>query len=196
MSEEPNSTPQLDTNALLKMVIELGPLVAFFTANSFGGIFWGTGVFMVATILSLSTSFFLFGRIATMPLVTGVFVLIFGMLTIILHNDLFIKMKPTVVNTLFSLILFGGLFFGQSFLKVIFAEAFQLTETGWRILTIRWAGFFLFLAVLNEVIWRNFSTDFWVSFKVFGLMPLTIAFAIAQVGLLKRHELQEPSDPK
>ncbi len=196
MSEDPNSTSQLDAKALLKIAIELGPLVAFFTANSYGGIFWGTGVFMIATILALSASFFLFGRIATMPLVTGIFVLIFGMLTIVLHNDLFIKMKPTVVNTLFSLILFGGLFFGQSFLKIVFAEAFQLTEIGWRVLTIRWASFFLFLAVLNEVIWRNFSTDFWVSFKVFGLMPLTVAFAIAQVGLLKRYDLQESSDPK
>jgi intracellular septation protein len=123
-----------------------------------------------------------------MPLITGVFVIVFGGLTLWLHNDLFIKMKPTIVNTLFGVILLGGLVFGQSLLRYVFGEVFRLRDEGWKILTFRWALFFLFLAVLNEVVWRNFSTDFWVSFKVFGLMPLTMVFAFLQLGLLKRFE--------
>jgi len=104
-----------------------------------------------------------------------------------LHDALFIKMKPTIVNALFAGVLFGGLLFGQSLLKVLFGEVFRLREPGWRKLTFRWACFFVCLALLNEVIWRSFSTDFWVSFKVFGIMPLTLAFALSQIGLLKRY---------
>lgn len=190
--------PQLDKKQLLKLLIELGPLLVFFVVNAQAGkfiaepkqaIFYGTGAFMAATVLSLLASRQLLGRIATMPLVTGVFVMVFGGLTLWLQDDHFIKLKPTIVNGLFAAILFAGLAWGRSFLKLVFGDVFRLTEEGWRQLTIRWALFFIFLAVLNEVVWRNFSTDTWVSFKVFGIMPLTMIFAIAQVGLLKRHEL-------
>ncbi len=143
---------------------------------------------MAATAVSLVASRVLFGRIPVMPLVTGVFVMVFGGLTLWLQDDLFIKMKPTFVNTLFAGTLFVGLMLNQSFLKVLFGEVFHLTEEGWRKLTFRWACFFVFLAVLNEIVWRSFSTDTWVSFKVFGIMPLTMAFAVAQVGLLKQYE--------
>lgn len=175
-----------------KLLVELGPLLVFFLVNWKAGIFWGTGAFMVATMVSLSASRVLFGEVAVMPLVTGVFVLIFGGLTIWLQDELFIKMKPTIVNSLFAACLLVGLFAKQILLKYVFGEVFRLTERGWLLLTWRWVGFFFFLAVLNELIWRNFSTDFWVNFKVFGIMPLTMVFGIAQLGLLKNHALPEP----
>jgi len=174
---------------LLKLLVELGPLVVFFFANSRAGIFWGTAIFMAATVVALIASRVLLGRIPTMPLVSGFFVLVFGGLTVWLQDDLFIKMKPTIVNSLFAGTLFGGLWFGKPLLKLIFGEVFRLTEEGWRHLTIRWAWFFVALAVINEVVWRLFSTDAWVSFKVFGIVPLTFVFAISQIGLIKRFEL-------
>jgi intracellular septation protein len=182
--------PALDRKQLIKFAVELGPLVVFFVANSRLGIFWGTGLFMAATLVSLAVSRLVLGRIPTMPLVSGFFILVFGGLTVWLQDDQFIKMKPTIVNSLFALILAGGLMRGQMFLKVVFGDVMRLTEDGWRKLTIRWVVFFIFLAILNELIWRGFSTDFWVSFKVFGIMPLTMAFALAQVGLLKQHEIR------
>jgi intracellular septation protein len=173
---------------LLKLAVEVGPLIVFFLVNARAGIFWGTGVFMGATIASLIASRILFGRIPVMPLVTGVCVMVFGGLTLWLQDDHFIKIKPTIVNALFAGALFIGLLAGQSLLRVVFGEVFRLTDEGWRKLTLRWAFFFTFLAVLNEIVWRSFSTDTWVSFKVFAVMPLTMAFAVAQVGLLRQYE--------
>ena len=123
-----------------------------------------------------------------MPLVTGVFVLVFGGLTLWLQDDHFIKIKPTIVNALFAGALFFGLLANQPLLRIVFGEVFRLTDEGWRKLTLRWACFFMFLAVLNEIMWRSFSTDTWVNFKVFAVMPLTMAFAVAQVGLLRQYE--------
>jgi intracellular septation protein len=175
-------------NPWLKFALELGPLVVFFAANSRAGLFWATGIFMAATALSLIVSWVLIRRVPIMPLVTGVVVLIFGGLTLYLQDELFIKLKPTIVNVLFGTALLTGLFFGKSLLAVVFEAAFDLTAEGWRKLTFRWAIFFLFLAVLNEVIWRNFSTDFWVAFKVWGVMPLTFMFALCQIPLLTRYD--------
>lgn len=177
-----------DSRQLVKLLVELGPLVVFFVANSQAGILVGTAWFMGATTVALTASRLILGRIPLMPLISGVFILVFGGLTLWMHDALFIKIKPTVVNLLFSGILFTGLAMRQSLLKYVFGEAFSLTDEGWRILTIRWALFFLFLAGLNEVVWRNFSEDFWVSFKLWGLMPLTMAFAMGQIGLLQRYE--------
>ncbi len=174
---------------LLKLVLEIGPLVIFFLSNSWHGIQFATKAFMIATIISLVLSRWLLGKIAVMPLVTAVFVMIFGGLTVWLEDDHFIKLKPTIVNLFFGTILFGGLFFGKSLLKHVFADAFHLTDIGWRILTLRWGFFFLVLAALNEIVWRNFSTDSWVTFKTFGIMPLTMVFAVSQIGIIKRHEL-------
>lgn len=190
--------PQFDSKQAIKLLVELGPLLVFFVVNAQAGkfiaephqaIFYGTGAFMIATAIALAASQHLLGRIPTMPLVSGVFVMVFGGLTLWLQDDHFIKLKPTIVNALFSAILFVGLANGRSFLKLVFGDVFRLTEAGWRQLTIRWGVFFIVLALLNEIVWRNFSTDTWVSFKVFGIMPLTMAFAVAQIGLLKRHEL-------
>ena len=181
---------EFDRKQVIKLLVELGPLVVFFIGNSRYGIFAGTGAFMVATVIALAVSRAVLGRIPTMPLVSGFFVIVFGGLTLWLQDDQFIKLKPTIVNGWFAAILFAGLAAGKSLLKIVFDDVFRLTEEGWRQLTFRWALFFVALAILNEIVWRFFSTDFWVSFKVFGIMPITMAFAIAQVGLLKRHELR------
>ena len=189
------AAPQAAEPPLLKFLLELGPLVVFFIVNARADIFWGTGCFVAATIVSLTASRIMFGKIPVMPLVSGVFVVVFGSLTLYLQDELFIKLKPTIVNGIFASILFGGLMFGHSLLKYLFGEVFALTAEGWQKLTFRWACFFVFLAVLNEVTWRLLSTDAWVSFKLFGIMPITIVFAIAQVGLLKRYALHpEPNN--
>jgi intracellular septation protein len=181
--------PQFDRKQLVKLVVEFGPLLVFFFANSHYGIYTGTGAFMVATVISLIASQIILGRIAVMPLITSIFVLVFGGLTLWLQDDHFIKMKPTIVNALFASILFGGLLANRIFLKIVFGDVMKLSEEGWRLLTLRWAVFFVFLAVLNEVMWRSFSTDTWVAFKVFGIMPITFVFALAQIGLLKKYEI-------
>ncbi len=173
----------------LKLALEMGPLVIFFVTNSSFGIFDATRAFMVATVIALVASRLLFGRVAVMPLVTAVFVIVFGGLTIWLQDELFIKMKPTIVNGLFATMLLGGAALGHSLLRYVFGDVFHLTGEGWRQLTIRWGFFFVALAVLNEIVWRNFTTDGWVAFKTFGIMPLTMVFAIGQLGLLKKHDL-------
>lgn len=181
---------------LVKIAIEVGPLAIFFFTNAKFGIFAATGSFMVAIVIALAVSYALSRHIATLPLVTAVFVLVFGGLTIWLNDELFIKLKPTIVNTLFGVILLGGLLWGKSFLRSVFGSVFSLDDEGWRKLTFRWALFFLLLAVLNEVVWRNFSTDTWVSFKVFGIMPVSMVFALSQLRLLKRHQLPETKQPE
>ena len=129
-----------------------------------------------------------------MPLVTGVVVLIFGGLTLYFQDSLFIKLKPTIVNTLFGLTLLGGLLFGRSLLPVVLDAVFQLDEEGWRKLTFRWGLFFILLAVLNEAVWRTQSDDVWVNFKVWGVMPLTVVFAVFQTPLIMKHQLPEGSE--
>jgi len=178
----------------LKLLVEIGPLVVFFIGNTQYDIFVATGAFMAATAVSLIASRLIFKRVPAMPLVTGIFVFLMGGLTLYLHDELFIKLKPTIVNVLFASILLGGLAYGHSLLKYLFSDVFQLLDEGWRKLTLRWALFFLFLAVLNEIVWRFFSTDFWVAFKVFGIMPLTLVFSIMQLGLMQRYQIGSDAD--
>ncbi len=172
----------------LKFTLEIGPLILFFLANAKAGIFWATGTFMVATFVALSVSYALTRHLPLMPVVSGIVVLIFGGLTLWLQNETFIKVKPTIIYALFGATLIGGLFFGKSLLGYVFDAVFTLTAEGWRKLTLRWGVFFLAMAGVNEFVWRLFSTDFWVSFKLFGFMPLTFLFAIAQMRLLARYD--------
>ena len=174
-----------------KLLIEMGPLVAFFIANWKAGIFWGTGIFMGATVISLIASWVLTRKLAMVPLVSAVFVAIFGALTLWLHSDLFIKVKVTLINALFGVVLLGGVAMGRSYLKLIMGEAVNLTDQAWRTLSIRWGVFFLALAVLNEIVWRNTSTDTWVNFKVFGLLPITLVFAFANAPFMSKHMIED-----
>ena len=191
MTQAQAAKPQL--NPFLKLAFDLGPLALFFFANSRYGIFVATGTFMVAVLAALAASYVLTRHLPIMPVVTAIVVLVFGGLTLILHNDLFIKLKPTIIYVLFGAVLLGGLMFGKSFLGVVFDSLFHLTEEGWRKLTLRWAIFFFALAVLNEIVWRNVSTDLWVDFKVFVVMPLTFIFGALQVPLLRKYAA-EPAE--
>lgn len=172
---------------LVKLGLDLGPLLVFFGVNAAYGIFPATAAFMAAMVVTLAATWVLAREIPPMPLITGAFVLVFGGLTLYLNDETFIKLKPTIVNALFAAILFTGLARRQSLLKPLLQSVMELTEEGWRLLTWRWAWFFVVLAILNELVWRNFSTDFWISFKLFGTLPLTIAFGAGQIGLMRRH---------
>jgi intracellular septation protein len=210
----PNAAPQ---NPLLKLVLEMGPLVVFFLANSRpelfrpllravlppallegpqSGIFIATAVFMIAMLVSLVLTRWLLKTLPIMPLISGAMVLVFGGLTLWLADDLFIKLKPTIVNALFGCALLGGLALGKPLLPYVLDSVFRLTPEGWVKLTFRWGLFFFVLAALNEAVWRSFPTDTWVAFKVWGVMPLTIGFALSQMGLLKRYELNEDERPQ
>src|SRR6266550_8799806 len=175
---------------LFKLATELGPLIVFFVANAKYHLFVATGAFMVAVVVAMVASYMVTRHVPMMAIVTAVVVIVFGTLTLMLHDETFIKMKPTIVYTLFAAILGGGLLFGRSFIAIMFDQMFNLTPQGWRILTLRWALWFLAMAVLNEIIWRSQSTDFWVTFKAFGVTPLTMIFAIAQMPLTKRYHLE------
>jgi intracellular septation protein len=186
-TEKPEPTWEELKPQIIKLALELGPLVVFFIANARADIFAATAWFMGAMVASLLLSWLVLKRVAVMPLVTGAVVLVFGSLTLLLHDDSFIKMKPTIVNTLFGLVLLGGLVFGQSLLKYVFGDVYKLKPQGWTVLTLRWGLFFLFLAVLNEVVWRTQSTDVWVAVKVWATMPLTVLFAALQLPVLTKY---------
>jgi intracellular septation protein len=187
----PARKPQL--NPALKFVLDLGPLLVFFWANSRYGIFVATAAFMAAILIALAVAYALTRHLPVMPLVTAVVVVIFGTLTLVLHDELFIKVKPTIIYVLFGGVLLGGLAFGKSLLGIVFDSVFHLTEEGWRKLTLRWALFFLSLAVLNEIVWRTQPTNIWVDFKVFGVVPLTFLFAALQYPLLHKYALHPPA---
>lgn len=211
LERDPGDPKKKEINPLLKLALELGPLLVFFFANArgawlserfpalaaFGGpIFIATGLFMIATAIALAASWSLTRSLPIMPLVSGIVVFVFGGLTLWLQDDVFIKMKPTIINTLFGAVLLGGLWFGKSLLGYVFDSAFSLDAEGWRKLTLRWGLFFLFLAIVNEIVWRSFSTDTWVAFKVWGIMPITLAFTFSQMPLIMRHSLDEKFQKK
>jgi intracellular septation protein len=208
MTERPQLHP------LLKLALDLGPLLLFFFANARpglfepwlrpiipdavatgarAGIFVATAVFMVAIVVALVVSYALTRRLPVMALVSAVVVMVFGGLTLVLQNETFIKLKPTIIYLLFAGVLFGGLLMGKQLLAIVFDQMFHLTDAGWHKLTVRWAVFFVGLAVLNEIVWRTMSTDAWVTFKVFGVTPLTFLFAALQYPLLVKYAT-EPKD--
>ena len=190
----------------LKLLLELGPIALFVLAYNFGDriapalgitgileqpLFLATAVLMVVTPITIAASWYLTRALPAMPLVTLVIVTIFGALTLYFQDGLFIKIKPTIINTLFGLALLGGLAIVKSFLKILMDAAFDLTDEGWKKLTFRWGLFFLFLAVVNEIVWRNFSESFWVGFKFWGMTGLTFLFVLSQTPLLQRHSVSE-----
>ena len=178
-------------NPMLKLVLDIGPLILFFAANAKFGIYTATATFMAAVLIALAVSYVLTKHLAVMPLVTAAIVLVFGGLTLVLHDDLFIKLKPTIIYVLFGGTLLGGLAFDKPLLGMVFDSVFHLREEGWRKLTWRWALFFFVLAILNEIVWRTQTTDFWVSFKLFGVVPLTFLFAALQVPLLTKYAIDK-----
>jgi intracellular septation protein len=191
-------TEKRELAPLAKLALEMGPLVIFFLVNSYGDrwfgvapdrrLFLATGIFVVAVLASLAVTWTLIRKLPVMPLVSAVVVTVFGGLTLILHDDLFIKLKPTIVNTMFGAVLVWAGLTGRNVLKLVLDSVFTLTDEGWRLLTWRWAFFFFVLAALNEIVWRTQTTDFWVAFKVWGIMPLTMIFAMAQMPLIMRHD--------
>jgi intracellular septation protein len=187
-------TAQPPVNPFLKLSLELGPLILFFVANARWGIFTATGVFMVAVVAALIASYKLLHRVPIMTVVSAVVVVVFGGLTLVLQNDVFIKVKPTIIYLLFFSVLLGGLALGRPLLALVFDSVFDLTAEGWRKLTWRWAFFFLALAVLNEIVWRTQTTEAWLSFKLFGVVPLTFLFAASQYPLLTRYANRSPDE--
>jgi intracellular septation protein len=187
-------TRKAQLNPALKLVLDLGPLLVFFAVNSRFGIFAATAAFMAAIVIALAVAYALTRHLPIMPLVTAVVVVVFGTLTLVLHDELFIKVKPTIIYVLFGSVLLAGLAFGKSLLGIVFDSVFHLSDEGWRKLTLRWALFFLALAVLNELVWRTQTTDVWVSFKVFGVVPLTFLFAALQYPLLTKHAIPDPAE--
>ncbi|MBB4305198.1 intracellular septation protein [Rhodobium orientis] len=184
-----------------KFLLDFGPLVAFFATYftvdpvTVGGevykpIVVAGVVLALLTVITLTISYVRYRHIPTMPLVSGVLVVVFVVLTVIFNDDTFIKIKPTIVYCLFAAALLGGLALGKPLLRKLFDGAFQLDEKGWRILTLRWGLFFIVMAVVNEFVWRNFSEESWVAFKTFGFLPITVLFAFSQMPLMSRHAVE------
>jgi intracellular septation protein len=180
---------------LLKLALDLGPLLVFFAANAMFGIFPATAIFMVTMLIVITIGIVVERKLSPMPLVTGALVLVFGGLTLWLSNDIFIKIKPTILYVMFAGVLLGGLAFSRLFIKLMLGQTLRLPEDAWRTLTWRWALFFIALAILNEIVWRNVSTNTWVAFKVWGVFPLTLIFAMAQTPFIARHQIESDETP-
>ena len=171
--------------------MDIGPLAVFFIFYTRIGLQASILPFMVATVIAVLFSYILEKKIPIMPTVGAGIVLLFGGLTIYFDNDVFFKMKPTIINVLFAVILYGGILINKPLLKYLLGAALKLEEVGWKILTQRWIGFFIALAVLNEIVWRTQSTDVWVNFKVFGILPITFIFTMTQFPLIKKYQIED-----
>ena len=176
---------------LYKLLIDIGPLAVFFIFYTRSGLQASILPFMIATVIAVLFSYILEKKIPIMPTVGAGIVLLFGGLTIYFDNDIFFKMKPTIINVLFAVILYGGILINKPLLKYLLGAALKLEEAGWKILTQRWIGFFIALAVLNEIVWRTQSTDVWVNFKVFGILPITFIFTMTQFPLIKKYQIED-----
>ncbi|MGE0603740.1 MAG: septation protein A [Xanthobacteraceae bacterium] len=186
------TAPKKHLAPLPKLALDLGPLLLFFFANSYGGIYFATGAFMVATVVTLGISYYLIRRFPAMPIVTAVIVMVFGALTLWLHNDTFIKLKPTIIYVMFAIVLLAGLATGRPLFQMVLDGAIHLKEEGWKKLTLNWALFFLVMAGVNEFVWRTFTTDQWVTFKTFGFLPLTLVFALSQAPIMAKYAAKDP----
>ena len=177
--------------SISKLLIDIGPLGIFFIFYTRSGLQASILPFMIATVIAVLFSYILEKKIPIMPTVGATIVLIFGGLTIYFDNEVFFKMKPTIINFIFAGILYGGLILKKPLLKYLLGAALKLNDDGWKILTQRWVGFFVALAILNEIIWRTQSTDIWVNFKVFGILPITFLFTLSQFSLIKKYQIEE-----
>jgi len=177
--------------SIFKLLIDIGPLAVFFVFYTRSDLKTAILPFMIATIIAVLFSYIIEKKIPIMPTVGAVIILIFGGLTIYFDNETFFKMKPTIINLLFAGILYGGIILNKSLLRYLLGAALKLQDEGWDILTKRWIGFFIALAILNEIIWRTQTTDIWVSFKVFGILPITFIFTLAQFSIIKKYQIED-----
>ena len=180
---------------LRRTILDFGPLLLFFAAYKVAGIFAATATVMVAAVIAVCAGYWLDRKVHPIPLATAVIVLVFGGLTLYLNNDMFIKMKPTMIYGLFGATLLGGLYFNRPLVKYVLGAAVTLNEAAWRVLTWRFGLFFFVMALLNELIWRNFSSDLWVNYHVFGAIALTVLFSMSQVPFLLKHQIETESPP-
>ncbi len=183
--------PERKLSGGLKFVLEFGPLIAFFAVYKWSGIYAATMVIMATTVVTLAITWLITRKLSIMPIVTLVLVTIFGGLTLYLKDPVFIQVKVTIINGLFAAILLGGWLIKKPLLKFVFGEAMNLDATGWLKLTLNWGLFFLALALANEVIRATVTMDTWVTYKTFGILPLTFVFAMSQLPLMQRHMIEE-----
>ena len=179
----------------MKFLIEFGPLLVFFIGNFKGGFMWGTGLFMAATAVALVVSYLRDGQVAKVPLISAIFVGIFGGLTLYLQDQVFLQVKVTLINVALGLALLGGMWFNRYYLKYVIGEAVQMPDSAWRSLTLRWGLFFIATAILNEVLRQALSWDNWVWFKTFGLIGLNFVFVLANLPFMAKHIKDEPATP-
>ena len=177
--------------SIIKLIVDIGPLAVFFIFYTRSDLQSAILPFMIATIIAVIFSYITEKKIPIMPTVGAVIILTFGGLTLYFDNDVFFKMKPTIINLLFAGILITGSIMNKPFLKFLFGGALKLQNEGWNILTKRWISFFIALAILNEIIWRTQSTDVWVNFKVFGILPLTFIFTLTQFSIIKKFQIED-----
>lgn len=174
--------------------LEIIPIFLFFIGNKYFGIYVGTGILMVTSLLNLIFAYIYTKTIHVIPVITCMLAVIFGGLTIFLHDPSFIKIKVTLLNLFFAASLFVGLLFKKNFLKITLNSQLEITDYGWNLLIRYWITFFLLLAVLNEVVYRNVDTNTWVNFKVFGITILTIIFSVAQLPIINKHKITKEKD--
>ena len=180
--------------SILKFVTDIGPLAIFFLFyyKNDKNLIIAIPPLIVATLIAVLVIYMLEKKIPYVPIIGATLIAIFGGLTIIFKNPIFLYLKPTIINILFAIVLWGGkIFFKKNFLKVFFKGSIKLEDAGWEKLIYRWIGFFVFLAILNEIVWRTQSEEFWVNFKVWGLLPITFIFTAFQIGLINKHKLNE-----
>ena len=177
--------------SISKILVDIGPLAVFFIFYTRGDLKSAILPFMIATVIAVLFSYIFEKKIPIMPTVGAAIILVFGGLTIYFDNEVFFKMKPTIINLLFGAILYGGEIMKKPLLKYLLGATLKLQEEGWSILTKRWISFFIALAILNEIIWRTQSTDLWVNFKVFGILPITFIFTMAQFSLIKKYQIED-----
>lgn len=177
--------------SILKVLIDIGPLAIFFIFYTKDDLQSAILPFMIATIIAVLFSYIIEKKIPIMPTVGAGIILIFGGLTIYFDNEIFFKMKPTIINILFACILYGGEYFKKPLLKYLLGRTLKLQNEGWSLLTKRWISFFVALAILNEIVWRTQSTDLWVNFKVFGILPITFIFTMTQFTLIKKYQIED-----